>query len=99
MQCLQSLPSRTPAAAAPGARTRFDDFVALHINQTMFIHYSATFLSWHRYYLWTYEQALVHECGFTGAQPVRFPPLPVSPSLLTAKQYWDWPLTTLANMT
>lgn len=38
--CLQRLPARTPSKLAPGAKTRFDDFVATHINQTMEIHYS-----------------------------------------------------------
>jgi tyrosinase len=36
--CLQALPSRTPSYLAPGAKTRYDDFVATHINQTLFIH-------------------------------------------------------------
>lgn len=38
--CLQRLPSRTPADLAPGAKTRYDDFVATHINQTLEIHYT-----------------------------------------------------------
>lgn len=29
----------------------------------------ATFLSWHRWYIWEYEQALRNECGYTGYQP------------------------------
>jgi len=36
--CLQALPARTPSNLAPGARTRYDDFVATHINQTLMIH-------------------------------------------------------------
>ncbi|KAJ9131147.1 Di-copper centre-containing protein [Coniochaeta hoffmannii] len=54
VQCLQSKPAKTPASAAPGAKTRFDDFVATHINQTLTIHYTGNFLSWHRYYTWYY---------------------------------------------
>jgi hypothetical protein len=27
------------------------------------------FLSWHRYFTWTYEHALQTECGYTGTQP------------------------------
>lgn len=38
--CLQGQRPRTPSPKAPGARTRYDDFVATHINQTMYIHYS-----------------------------------------------------------
>jgi len=30
----------------------------------------ASFLSWHRYFTWAYENALRTECGYTGAQPV-----------------------------
>lgn len=69
-QCLQSRPSRTPRELAPGALTRFDDFVVTHINQTLGIHVNAIFLSWHRYYTWLYEQALRDECGYRGTQPV-----------------------------
>lgn len=70
VKCLQSKPARTPQSLAPGAKTRYDDFVAVHINQTMTIHYTGTFLSWHRYYTWLYEDALQTECGFKGTQPV-----------------------------
>jgi tyrosinase len=69
VKCLQSKPARTPASAAPGAKTRFDDFVATHMNQTNFIHFTGNFLSWHRYYTWVYEKALQEECGYTGTQP------------------------------
>jgi tyrosinase len=69
VQCLQEKPARTPSTKASGAKTRFDDFVATHINQTMTIHYTANFLSWHRYYTWLYEEALRQECGFEGDQP------------------------------
>jgi tyrosinase len=69
VQCLQEKPARTPSAVASGAKTRFDDFVATHINQTTTIHYTANFLSWHRYYTYLYEEALRKECGFKGDQP------------------------------
>lgn len=36
--CLQKLPARTPFDLAAGAKTRYDDFVATHINQTLLIH-------------------------------------------------------------
>ncbi|KAI1385398.1 Di-copper centre-containing protein [Hypoxylon trugodes] len=67
--CLQSLPAKTPTNLVPGVRSRYDDFVATHINQTLNIHYSGTFLAWHRWFTWTYEQALKNECGYTGSQP------------------------------
>lgn len=69
VQCLQAKPAKTPSNLAPGAKSHFDDWVVSHINQTFFVHYSATFLSWHRWYVWEYEQALKEECGYIGAQP------------------------------
>ena len=38
--CLQDLPARTPSHLAAGAKTRYDDFLATHINQTLEIHYT-----------------------------------------------------------
>jgi tyrosinase len=42
--CLQKKQTKTPASLLPGARSRFDDWVGTHINQTMNIHYTGTFL-------------------------------------------------------
>ncbi|KAF8421832.1 tyrosinase central domain-containing protein [Tirmania nivea] len=67
--CLQSKPSKSDPALVPGARSIYDDFVATHINQTLSIHGAANFLSWHRYYTWSFEQALRNECGYRGTQP------------------------------
>ncbi|RAO71186.1 uncharacterized protein BHQ10_007198 [Talaromyces amestolkiae] len=67
--CLQSKPSKTPSDLVPGAKTRYDDFVATHINQTLEIHYTGTFLAWHRYFTWEFEQTLINECGYTGTIP------------------------------
>ncbi|KAI2631346.1 Di-copper centre-containing protein [Hypomontagnella submonticulosa] len=67
--CLQNLPAKTPASVAPGAKSRYDDFVATHIQQTLNIHYTGTFLAWHRWFTFNYEQALKNECGYQGTQP------------------------------
>jgi tyrosinase len=67
--CLQKKTAKTPASLIPGAKSRFDDWVGTHINQTMTIHYTGTFLGWHRYFTWQYEQALRNECGYKGYQP------------------------------
>ncbi|KAH8157567.1 hypothetical protein CIB48_g10675 [Xylaria polymorpha] len=67
--CVTASPSKLDPAKVPGAKTRFDDFVAVHINQTMSIHGTGNFLSWHRYFTWAYEQVLRNECGYTGTQP------------------------------
>ncbi|PNS21213.1 Autophagy-related protein 11 [Sphaceloma murrayae] len=68
VKCLQSAPSKI-GDSIPGAKTRYDDFVAIHIQQTLSIHGTGNFLSWHRYFTWAYEQALRNECGYTGYQP------------------------------
>ncbi|KDN71871.1 hypothetical protein CSUB01_10977 [Colletotrichum sublineola] len=69
VQCLLTSPSKSDPSFAPGARNRYDDFVAVHINQTRSIHGTGNFLTWHRYYVWAYENALRTECGYKGAQP------------------------------
>ncbi|KAL1873568.1 hypothetical protein Daus18300_003935 [Diaporthe australafricana] len=69
VKCIQSASPLTPQSVAPGAKTRFDDFVATHINQTLTIHYTGNFLSWHRYFTWLWEEALRTECGYEGTQP------------------------------
>jgi tyrosinase len=69
LKCLASKPAKTPSAIAAGAKSRYDDFVVTHIQQTMTIHGTANFLSWHRYYLLAYEDALRNECGYKGYQP------------------------------
>ncbi|KDN66925.1 hypothetical protein CSUB01_10449 [Colletotrichum sublineola] len=69
VRCLQAKPNRTPSSLMPGARSRFDDWISVHINQTKTIHYTGTFLAFHRYFIWEYEQALRNECGYTGYQP------------------------------
>ncbi|ORY08686.1 hypothetical protein BCR34DRAFT_569456 [Clohesyomyces aquaticus] len=69
VKCLQKKPAKTPSSLFPGAKSRFDDWVATHISQTPTIHYTGTFLAWHRYFTWQYEQALRNECGYTGYQP------------------------------
>lgn len=69
VNCLLTKPSKL-TDFAPGARSRYDDFVAVHINQTLSIHGTGNFLTWHRYFTWAYENALRQECGYNGYQPV-----------------------------
>ncbi|KJX96642.1 tyrosinase central domain-containing protein [Zymoseptoria brevis] len=68
VKCMTTLPSIS-GDLVPGARTRLDDFVGTHVNQTRRIHATANFLSWHRYFVYTYESALRDECGYEGYQP------------------------------
>lgn len=69
VKCLQKLPPKTPASVAPGAKSRFDDFIVTHIQQTLTIHYSCHFMPWHRWFTYQYEKALRDECGYKGYQP------------------------------
>ncbi|KXH30469.1 hypothetical protein CSAL01_00697 [Colletotrichum salicis] len=69
VKCLQRLPPRTPANVSAGARSRFDDFVVTHIQQTMTIHYTGNFMAWHRWFVYLYEKVLRDECGYTDYQP------------------------------
>ncbi|KAJ2989996.1 hypothetical protein NUW58_g3173 [Xylaria curta] len=63
VKCLQKKPSIASPTFAPGAKTRYDDFVAVHINQTLSIHGTGNFLTWHRYYVKAYETALRTDTG------------------------------------
>lgn len=38
LNCLMEVPAKTPSDLAPGAKTRYDDFIVTHINQTLSIH-------------------------------------------------------------
>ncbi|KAJ5894663.1 tyrosinase [Penicillium taxi] len=67
--CLQKLPAKTPSHLAAGAKSRFDDFLATHINQTWWIHRTGSFFAWHRYFIYQYEQVLRNECGYNGSYP------------------------------
>lgn len=67
--CLMEKPSKLDSTQFPGALNRYDDFVVVHMNQTLSIHGTGNFLVWHRYYVWAFEKALQDECGFKGTQP------------------------------
>ncbi|KAL2143111.1 hypothetical protein VTI28DRAFT_325 [Corynascus sepedonium] len=69
MLCIMEKPSKLDPTQFPGAKSRYDDFVVVHMNQTMTIHGTGNFLSWHRYYTWAFERALQDECGYNGTQP------------------------------
>lgn len=67
--CMQNKPSIIPDGEVPGAKSRFDDFVAVHANYTMHVHLNGLFLSWHRHFVYLWEQALREECAYEGYQP------------------------------
>ncbi|ORX98727.1 hypothetical protein BCR34DRAFT_593116 [Clohesyomyces aquaticus] len=83
VQCIMTKPSKMSASQFPGVKNRYDDFVAIHLQQTLNIHGTANFLSWHRWFTWAYENALRTECGYNGTQPYwnwgKYPDLLKSP--------------------
>jgi len=61
-----------------GIMTRYDDFVAFHINATQMmpgVHNNGYFLPFHRYLMTYWEYFLEQECGYQGPTP-----------------WWDWSL-------
>lgn len=96
VRCLGKLPAKTPASFAPGAKRRYDDWVATHINQTLMIHFTGTFLGWHRYFTWEYEQALRNECGYKGTQPYWSWPASAVTGM-EASPVWDGSATSMSG--
>ncbi|KAL1306307.1 hypothetical protein AAFC00_004390 [Neodothiora populina] len=73
VMCLQNTPPQVMTAAEapsyPGIKSRYDEYLATHINYTLQIHFTADFLAWHRFYIHSYEQDLKNLCGYTGHLP------------------------------
>lgn len=65
IKCLLRNPS---SGRFQGSQNRYEDLVVLHQSLTPRVHGNAIFLLWHRY-LWTFEDLLRRECGFTRALP------------------------------
>jgi tyrosinase len=66
IKCLMRL---RPSGRYRSAQNRYEDLVALHQTLTPSVHGNAKFLLFHRYYLWTFEDVLRRECGFTRPIP------------------------------
>ncbi|KAI9616533.1 hypothetical protein H4Q26_010929 [Puccinia striiformis f. sp. tritici PST-130] len=65
VKCLLSKPSKLQ----PGtARRLYDDFVFVHDRSRNSIHWVASFLPWHRHFIYLQEKALI-ECGYSGSLP------------------------------
>ncbi|KAI1183670.1 Di-copper centre-containing protein [Nemania serpens] len=67
IKCLQNKPSG--GSQFSGAQSRYEDLISVHRGMTANIHQTASFLVWHRYFVWVFEQMLRNECGFTRAMP------------------------------
>jgi tyrosinase len=44
VQCLMTSPSKLPAGQFPGATNRYEDFVVIHMQQTLSIHGTVSLL-------------------------------------------------------
>ncbi|KAE9964858.1 hypothetical protein BLS_008014 [Venturia inaequalis] len=85
VKCLDSLPSKGNYSAAKTRRDDWTAMHILRSrplspttipgNLSTFeilppgVHFNGIFLPWHRLYIWTFETALIEECGYKGAQP------------------------------
>ncbi|XP_014561310.1 hypothetical protein COCVIDRAFT_86748 [Bipolaris victoriae FI3] len=69
VKCLMKKPSKLDPVDYPGAKSRYDDFIVVHMKQTPFIHGTGNFLTWHRYYMAMFEETLRNECHYNGTQP------------------------------
>ncbi|KAK3311883.1 hypothetical protein B0H66DRAFT_101945 [Apodospora peruviana] len=63
VKCLQSKLAKTHSSLVlvPGAKSRYDDFIATYINQTMTIRWTGNFLVWHRYNTWLLENSAIFD--------------------------------------
>lgn len=68
VECLMNAP-QVYENVTDGPRSLFDSFGVLHYYLTPAVHNSAYFLLFHRLYVWTFEEKLRTECGYTGAFP------------------------------
>ncbi|KAN0131516.1 Di-copper centre-containing protein [Lactarius tabidus] len=59
--------SRIPPVNSSGSY--YDDIVYIHMDLSFRIHFTGLFLPWHRWYLYSFEQALKKKCGYTGVSP------------------------------
>ncbi|KAF2098081.1 Di-copper centre-containing protein [Rhizodiscina lignyota] len=72
VQCLYDVkrsPAKSNPSDVPGALNRLDDFVAVHIQQSDYIHFNGNLYAWHRYLTHLYSKALKDECGYKGPIP------------------------------
>jgi len=49
--------------------TLYDDFVYVHMDLNVKIHFTGFFLPWHRAYVHAFETVLKDKCGYHGTQP------------------------------
>lgn len=71
--CLKNMPPKVmtadQATEYAGVKSRYDEYVATHIENTFKIHATADFLAWHRHFIFEFEQDLKNSCGYSGTLP------------------------------
>ena len=55
-----------PRSGLAGAKSRWDELVVVHQQMASTVHQVGQFLTWHRQFLWVYEQELRNYCKYTG---------------------------------
>ncbi|KAK4450953.1 putative amino acid transporter [Podospora aff. communis PSN243] len=80
--CLTQKPAKH---GIPGARTLWDELHYVHVYQSPYIHFTGSFLPFHRYYLAAHTKLLTTECNYRGAMPYWNQPLDLPlPNLTTS---------------
>ena len=69
IQCMMNLPSQLSPVQYPAAISRYFDYAVIHVSRSQYVHNSGYFLTWHRYFVWLFEQDLRSVCGYTGRYP------------------------------
>jgi tyrosinase len=72
--CVMKSPARLPSLKKIGAKTRWDELVAMHQVMALQIHSTGSFLPFHRYFIKVHE-TLLQECGYRGALAYWWEPL------------------------
>ena len=69
VNCMYNQPSQLDPAQYPGAINRYMHYATIHGNRTLNVHLDGFFLTWHRMFIWLWEQDLRKTCGYQGTQP------------------------------
>ena len=68
-KCIMAQGSNLDSSAYPAAINKYFDYAVVHVNRTQMVHIDGYFLTWHRYFVWLWEQDLRNTCGYTGPMP------------------------------
>ncbi|KUJ14273.1 Di-copper centre-containing protein [Mollisia scopiformis] len=79
VKCMAELPHNSSLVATVGEfaaiakitsnSSYYDDYTYVHSDLNPTIHFTGLFFPFHRYFVWSYTQALKNDCGYTGVAP------------------------------